>query len=80
MSGRVYGAEDGDINEWEVKGEPDLVLSNGTVPTQITTCTQLVNRIPDVINAEAGFVTVEKLPRLKYRAFGLHTYLNADLS
>jgi hypothetical protein len=80
MSGRVYGAEDGDINEWEIKGEPDLVLSNGTVPTQITTCTQLVNRIPDVINAAAGFTTMEKLPRLKYRAFGLHTYLDADRS
>ena len=75
MSGRVYGDTDGDINDWEIKGEPDLVLSNGNVPTQITTCTQLVNRIPDVINAEPGFVTMEKLPRLKYRAFGLHTYL-----
>lgn len=75
MSGRVYGEADGDINEWEIQGEPDLVLSNGTVPTQITTCTQMVNRIPDVINAEPGFVTIEKLPRLKYRAFGLHTYL-----
>lgn len=75
MSGRVYGDDDGDINDWEIKGEPELVLSNGTVPTQITTCTQLVNRIPDVINAEPGFVTMEKLPRLRYRAFGLHTYL-----
>ncbi|XVQ08623.1 NAD(P)H-dependent amine dehydrogenase family protein [Spirillospora sp. CA-255316] len=75
MSGRVYRDSDGDINEWEIKGEPDLVLSNGTVPTQITTCTQLVNRIPDVINAEPGFVTTEKLPRLRYRAFDLHTYL-----
>ncbi|WP_210435165.1 hypothetical protein [Saccharopolyspora sp. ASAGF58] len=75
MSGRVYGAGDGDINEWEIKGEPDLVLSNGTVPTQVTTCTQLVNRVPDVIAAPAGFVTVEKLPRLRYRTFPLHTYL-----
>lgn len=76
MSGRVYGDGDGDINDWEIKGEPDLILSNGTVPTQTTTCTQMVNRIPDVINAAPGFVTVEKLPRIKYRAFGLHTYVN----
>jgi hypothetical protein len=79
MSGRVYAAGDGDINEWQIKGEPDLVLSNGNVPTQITTCTQLVNRIPDVIAADAGFVTVEKLPRLRYRAFPFHTYLGRDL-
>lgn len=78
MSGRVYGDGDGDINDWEIKGEPNLVLSNGTVPTQTTTVTQLVNRIPDVINAAPGFVTMEKLPRLKYRAFGLHTYLDRE--
>ena len=36
----------------------------------MTTCTQLVNRIPDVINAEPGFVTIEKLPKLHYRALG----------
>jgi hypothetical protein len=66
---------EGDINEWQIAGEPDLVLSNGTVPTQTTTCTQLVNRIPDVIAAPPGLVTVEKLPRLRYRAFPLHTYL-----
>ena len=75
MSGRLYGPADGDINEWKVEGEPDLSLSNGTVPTQVTTCTQMVNRIPDVISAPAGFVTMEKLPRLRYRAFPLHHYL-----
>lgn len=77
MSGRVYGDADGDINEWSIAGEPDLVLSNGTVPTQITTCTQIVNRIPDVINAAPGFVTMEKLPRLRYRAHPLHSYVHA---
>jgi len=76
MSGRVYEPDQGDINEWSIEGEPNLMLSNGSVPTQLTTCTQLVNRIPDVIAAPAGFVTTEKLPRLRYRAFPLHTYLD----
>lgn len=67
MSGRVYGTGEGDINEWTIEGEPNLFLSNGTVPTQTTTCTQLVNRIPDVIAAPPGIVTVDKLPRLRYR-------------
>ncbi|KUI30472.1 hypothetical protein [Mycobacterium sp. GA-2829] len=75
MSGRVYGVDEGDINEWEISGEPDVVLSNGTVPTQLTTCTQLVNRIPDVIAARPGIITVDELARLRYRAFPLHTYL-----
>lgn len=75
MSGRVYMPEEGDINQWDIAGEPELTLSNGTVPTQITTCTQLVNRIPDVIKAEPGFVTMEKLPALRYRAFPMHEYV-----
>lgn len=72
MSGRVYGEGENDINEWDIKGDPDLVLSNGNVPTEITTCTQLVNRIPDVIAAAPGFQTMEKLPRLRYRAKPFH--------
>ena len=37
----------------------------------MTTCTQLVNRIPDVINAPPGFITIEKLPRPRYRTYPL---------
>jgi 2,4-diaminopentanoate dehydrogenase len=76
MTGRLYLPGEADINEWSIKGEPDLHLSNPRVPTQITTCTQLVNRIPDVINAEPGFVTMEKLPKLTYRAFPLAAYVH----
>ncbi len=75
MSGRVYDPHEHDVNEWEIRGEPDFSLSNGKVPTQISTCAHLVNRIPDVINAEPGFITIEKLPRLRFRAFPLHTYV-----
>jgi 4-hydroxy-tetrahydrodipicolinate reductase len=75
MSGKLYRPGEGDVNEWAIKGEPDLVMSNGTVPTRIATCAQIVNRIPDVISAPPGFVTIEKLPRLRYRAFPLAAYL-----
>jgi len=75
MTGCVYRSNQTDMNHWKIMGEPDVELSNGAVPTAMTTCTQLVNRIPDVINAQSGFITVEKLPRLRYRAFNLETYL-----
>lgn len=75
MTGRLYAEGEADINEWLLEGEPELRLSNPRVPTGMTTCTQLVNRVPDVINAEPGFVTVEKLPKLRYRAFPLGQYL-----
>lgn len=72
QTGCVYGAGQSDLNEWVVRGEPaELRLRNDHVPTQLATCTQVVNRIPDVIAAPPGFVTVSALPRLRYRHFPL---------
>jgi 4-hydroxy-tetrahydrodipicolinate reductase len=76
QTGCVYGPGESDLNEWIVRGEPDeLRLRNDHVPTRLATCTQVINRIPDVINAAPGFVTVAELPRLRYRHFPLHAYL-----
>jgi hypothetical protein len=75
MTGRLYREGEADINDWSVSGEPELRLMNPAVPTQMSTCCQLVNRIPDVINAPPGFVTIEKLPRLRYRTYPLGMYL-----
>jgi len=75
MTGSVYQDGQGDKNDWEIRGEPYLRVTNPVVPTQMTTCTQLVNRIPDVINAAPGFITVDQLPQLKYRAFPLAAYV-----
>jgi 2,4-diaminopentanoate dehydrogenase len=72
MTGYVYGPNQADRNEWFVRGEPaELHLCNERVPTRLATCTQVVNRIPDVIGAPAGFLTVTQLPRLRYRHFPL---------
>jgi 4-hydroxy-tetrahydrodipicolinate reductase len=76
MSGRLYREGEADINDWTITGEPALRLVNPAVPTQITTCTQMVNRIPDVINAPPGFITIDELPPLRYRAFPLGLYLD----
>jgi 4-hydroxy-tetrahydrodipicolinate reductase len=76
QTGCVYGPGQADLNEWIVRGEPEeLTLRNDRVPTRLATCTQVVNRIPDVINAPPGLVTVAELPRLRYRHFPLHSYL-----
>jgi 2,4-diaminopentanoate dehydrogenase len=76
MTGRLYHEGEADINDWTVTGEPELRLLNPAVPTGVTTVTQLVNRIPDVINAPPGFITMEKLPQLRYRAYPLGLYLD----
>jgi 4-hydroxy-tetrahydrodipicolinate reductase len=76
QTGCVFGAGHSDVNEWVVRGVPtELRLRNDDVPTRLATCTQVVNRIPDVINAPPGFTTVADLPRLRYRHFPLESYL-----
>jgi hypothetical protein len=76
QTGCVYGPGQSDMNEWVVRGEPaELRLRNDNVPTRVATCTQVINRIPDVINAPPGFATVAQLPRLRYRHLPLDSYL-----
>jgi 2,4-diaminopentanoate dehydrogenase len=76
QTGCVYRPGQTDVNEWVVRGEPDeLRLRNDRVPTRLATCTQVVNRIPDVIEAPPGLVTVAQLPRIRYRHFALERYL-----
>jgi len=75
---KVYKEGEVDKNIWRIEGEPDTFLENDKVATRFQTCTQMVNRIPDVINSRPGWVTVDQLPMLKYRAFPLHLYLEGD--
>lgn len=75
MTGALYGDDDVDVNEWAISGVPNLTLSTPAVETHVTTCTGVVNRIPDVINAAPGFVTVEALPPLRYRPKAFGEYL-----
>ncbi len=77
MARYVYGADEYDKNEWTIHGEPALHLSNGVVPSYTTTCTQWVNRLPDVVNARPGVVTVDEMPALSYRALPLDRYVHA---
>jgi hypothetical protein len=76
QTGAVYVEGQSDVNEWIVRGEPDeLRMRNDRVPTRLATCTQVINRVPDVINAPPGFVTVADLPRPRYRHFPLQSYV-----
>jgi 2,4-diaminopentanoate dehydrogenase len=67
MTGKVYVEGESDMNCWAITGEPNLNVVSTDLPTDMTTCSTLVNRIPDVLNAPAGYITVDKLPRLVYR-------------
>ena len=73
--GKVYSKDDFDKNEWTIIGEPDTTVVINRPQTVELTCATIVNRIPDVINARAGFVLTSEMDELKYRTKPLGEYL-----
>lgn len=73
--GKVYSKEDYDKNEWTIEGEPDTTIVVARPATVELTCATIVNRIPDVINGKAGYVSTDKLDELKYRVKPLNEYV-----
>ncbi len=73
--GKVYSKEDYDKNEWTVEGEPNTTIVVARPSTVELTCASIVNRIPDVINSEAGYITTDKMGELQYRVKPLNEYV-----
>ena len=65
--GKVYGPDEFDSNNWTVCGEPDTNLIINKPQTVELTCATIVNRIPDVLKADPGFVPTSKMGELKYK-------------
>lgn len=65
---QVCAPEAEEFKEWEIYGEPSFKVRATDIDTGLTTTTQYVNRIPHVIEAPPGYVTLEKLPKLTFRA------------
>lgn len=66
--GKVYGPDEFDANNWTVYGEPNTNLVINKPQTVELTCATIVNRIPDVLAANPGFIPTSKMGELKYRA------------
>lgn len=64
--GKVYASDEFDSNRWTVYGEPNTDLVIDKPKTVELTCATIVNRIPDVINASAGFIPTSRMGELKY--------------
>ncbi len=63
--GKVYNKDEFDRNEWTVYGNPDTTLVIEKPNTVELTCASIVNRVPDVIKAEPGFVPTSRMGELK---------------
>ena len=73
--GKVYSKDDFDKNEWTIIGEPETTLIINRPSTVELTCASIVNRIPDVINANPGYVPTDKMGELNYRVKPLNEYV-----
>ena len=74
--GKVYSKEEVDTNEWTIIGEPETTITVKQPATVELTCADVVNRIPDVINAKPGFIPTSQMPSPTYRRNNLEEYLN----
>ena len=66
--GKVYAPDEFDSNNWTVYGNPDTNLVIDRPNTVELTCATIINRIPDVLKADPGFVPTSRMGELKYRA------------
>lgn len=66
--GKVYGPDEFDSNRWTVYGEPNTELVIDKPQTVELTCATVVNRIPDVLKSEAGFIPTSRMGELKYNS------------
>lgn len=56
-------------------GEEKITVEEAAPPIPKMTCSILVNRIPDVINAEPGYLTTDNMPECKYLVKSLEQYV-----
>ncbi len=72
---KIFGPGESDLCKWDLTGDPTTVVSVSRPDTVGLTCGTIVNRIPDVLNAEAGYITSEKIDGPNYLSHPMNLYV-----
>lgn len=73
--GKVYDNTEFDCNDWTIEGEPTTRVVIERPSTVELTCATVVNRIPEVLMAPAGYFTTEFMPENFYKTESLEKYV-----
>ena len=73
--GKVYDKNDYDKNDWTIMGEPNTRVVIERPSTVELTCASVVNRIPEVLMAPAGYFTTDMMPENFYKQESLDKYV-----
>ena len=65
--GKVYGPDEFDQNEWTIEGEPTTTVVINKPATVEMTCASIVNRLPDVVKAPAGYGPTDRMADINFK-------------
>lgn len=72
---RVFTPEDREYTSWSIKGEPDVSMRFDMKDANYQTCSNLINRIPAVLNSSPGFVTSDRFENCTYMTDHIGSYV-----
>ena len=58
----MYSPDEFDKNQWTFYGEPETTVIVNKPATVELTCADILNRIPQLIDAEPGYISTDRMP------------------